>query len=219
MGIAFLSANLNGVDAPAQHVSQSVPYDSHVFTDENFPPRFNSLKPRLQAKIPKCFGWQMAPGYDFYLWLDGSLTMKSQDTVKYFYDQCRGYDVVVFQHPRRDTVHWEGRYLYRGMKQEKSYLCVRYMNELLDEQMAEIEGDKDFKDDMLVNGGLFMYRNTPEVHAMLKEWWYHISRYLIMDQCSFSYVLKKSGLRVNVRPETYSDCHYFSYTKHRHRNR
>jgi hypothetical protein len=96
-------------------------------------------------------------------------------------------------------------------------MVARYTNEWVDEQMAEIEGDKDFVDDILVNGGIFMYRNTPEIQKMLKEWWYHVSRYLIMDQCSFAYVLKKSGVKMNIRPVIYNDWKYLHQQGHIYR--
>lgn len=218
MKIAVISANSGGFDNGTKHVPQSLPYDYFMFNDENFPPRFNSMTPRLQAKIPKCFGWQMAPGYDYYLWIDGNLALTSRDSLKYFYDNCQNYDVVALQHPRRNTVKWEARYLQRGLKLGSRYMVGRYTNEWVDEQMTEINADKDFVDDILVNGGVFMYRNTPEVQQMLKEWWYHISRYLIMDQCSWAYVLKKSGLRVNALPIIYNDCPYLAHRGHINRS-
>lgn len=201
--IAVVSANLGGFDNATNHLPQSIQHDRFMFTDENFPPRHNSMTPRLQAKIPKCFAWQMAPGYEYYFWIDGNLTMTSPDTLKYFYDNLLDHDIVVIQHPRRTSAHSEGRYLLRGLKQNSRYLLGRYENEWIRQEMAEIESDKDFVDDMLVNGGIFMYKNKPEVQRMLKEWWYYISRYLIMDQCSFSYVLKKSGLKIKLDPMNY----------------
>ena len=212
--IAVISANLGGFDTKNEHVPQTLAHDYFMFTDKNFPPRFNAMTPRLQAKIPKCFGWQMVPDYDYYLWIDGNLTLTNPDSLKYFYDNCQDHDVVALQHPRRNTVHWEGRYLRRGLKSGSRYMAGRYANELVDEQIAEIKADKDFVDDILVCGGVFMYRSTPKIHQMLKEWWYHISRYLIMDQCSFSYVLKKSGLRVNIRPDNFNDCPYLAHKGH-----
>lgn len=216
--IAVVSANLGGFDTESPHVPQSMVHDFHMFTDENFPPRHNSMTPRLQAKIPKFFGWQMAPGYDYYLWVDSNLTMTSPDTLKYFYKNLKGYDIVVLKHPRRDSAHWEGRYIRRGLKVGSRYIVGRYEGEWLAEQMAEIEGDPDFEDNILVNGGIFMYRNTPAIHKLLKEWWYHVSRYLIMDQCSFAYALKKSGVRINVRPIIYNDCPYLKHRGHIRRN-
>ena len=174
------------------------------------------MTPRLQAKIPKCFGWQLKPGYDFYMWIDGNLRMKDENTLKYFYENCHEYDVAVLQHPRRNTIWWEYRYNWRGINNNapSNYLRSRYVGELLDEQMAVIKADKDHKDDVLVNGGIFVYRNTPQVQAMLKEWWYYISRYLIMDQLAWAYVLKKSGVGVNVLPDRFDDCPWLENRRH-----
>lgn len=215
MKIAVISANLGNFDNVEQHVPQSIPYDYFLFTDENFPPRFKAMTPRLQAKIPKCFGWQMVPGYDYYLWIDADLVLTNSKSLKYFYDNCKENDVVVFRHPRRLNIGQEARYLQKGLKTSR-YLSGRYQNELIQEQMLEITQDKDFVDDMLVIGTVFMYRNTLEVQKMLKEWWYHISRYHIIDQLALPYVLKKSGLRINVRDENYTDCPFLELKTHRY---
>ena len=214
---AVITCNLGGFDKPIEHAEQSVDYDYFNFTDKNFPPRDKSFTPRMQAKIPKCFGWQLKPGYDSYLWIDGNLRMKDKHTLEYFRDQLEGYDVVVLKHPTHDTVHWEYRYCWRGLHNNapSNYMRERYTNEWLDEQYKVIADDKDYEDDSMVNGGIFMYRNTPEVQAMLKEWWYYISRYLIMDQLSWIYVLKKSGLKINILPIVFNDCRWLENERHK----
>lgn len=205
--IAVISANLGGFDASNEEsVPQSMACDYFMFTDENFPPRFNAMTPRLQAKIPKFFGWQLVPGYDYYLWLDGNLALYNSDSLKYFYDNCQDHDIVVLKHPRRPNIRKEVRYVRMGIRQNgknpgSRYVVARYANELFKEQHDEISADKNFKDDFLISGGAFMYKNTPEVHKMFKEWWYHVSRYIIQDQISFPYVLKKSGIKINIRPD------------------
>lgn len=211
------SVNLGGVDKPIEHAKQLVKADYFTFTDENFPPRKNSLTLRLQAKIPKMFGWQLKPGYDYYLWLDGNIRLAHHESIQYFLDAVEDHDVAVLQHPDRNTIWWEYRYNYRGLHSQapSNYLTERYTNELLDEQMQVIKDDKDYVDDLLVNGGIFMYRNTPEIHKMLTEWWYYVSRYLIMDQMSWAYVLKTSGLRVNVLPDVFRDCMWLENIRHR----
>ena len=215
--IAVITAGLGGFDKTEPPVPQSMDYDYFLFTNENFPPRFNAMTPRLQAKIPKFFGWQMAPNYDYYLWIDANLALTNPDSLKYFFDNCQNYDVVVLKHPGRPNIRQEVRYTRKGLNQQSMYMVGRYTNELLKEQYEVIEGDKDYIDDLLVIGGVFMYRNIPEVHKMLKEWWYNVTRYIIQDQISFAYVLKKSGLRVNVRPDKYNDCPYLGGRTHVHR--
>ena len=214
---AVITANLGGFDKDIEHEPQSIDYDYFNFTDDNFPLRDKAMTARLQAKIPKCFGWQLKPGYDYYLWIDGNLRLKDKHALEYFRDQCKEYDVVVLKHPTHDTVYWEYRYNYRGLHNNapSNYLRERYTNEWLDEQYQVISNDKDYEDDTMVNGGVFMYKNTPEVQAMLKEWWYHISRYLIMDQLSWIYVLKKSNLKINILPIVYNDCRWIENRRHR----
>ena len=214
MKVALIQANLGGFDHPVTHEPQSVPYDHHMFTDENFPPRTKAMTSRLQAKIPKCLGWQLAPDYDYYLWLDGSFRLSHHDSMKHFLDNCQGHDMVVLKHPNRHSIWEEWRYVRRGMWQSK-YLISKYENELLEEQWLAIHNDKDYKDDILLSGGLFMYKNTPQVQSALKEWWYHIARYLTMDQLAFPYVLKKAGLKLNVLPDNYGHAWYVKGQGHK----
>jgi len=215
--IAVVSSNMGEIDGETEHTPQSMPASYLTFTDKNLPPRHCAMSPRLQAKIPKCFGWQLAPNYDYYLWIDGTLRLSNSDSIKHYYDACQGYDVVVLKHPTKDTVRWEYRYNHRGLHNNapSNYLTERYTNEWLDEQYQVIKADKDYVDDTLVNGGIFMYRNTPEVQNMLKEWWYHISRYCIMDQMSWIYVLKNSGLKINILPEEFNNCPWLENRRHR----
>ena len=216
MKIAVISANLGRFDLPHnENVPQSISCDYFMFTDENFPPRWNAMTPRLQAKIPKFFGWQLVPGYDYYLWIDGSATLTRSDSVQFFYNNCQGYDIVVFKHPRRPDIRQEHRYTRKGVKQKAEYLYKRYLNEQFNELYDEIKADKDFIDEALFLGGMFMYRNTSKIHQMFKEWWYFVSRYAVQDQLPFPYVLKKSGLKVHVlENHIKKDIPYISFAKH-----
>jgi hypothetical protein len=209
--IAVISASLGGFDKPVEHTNQLVKADYFMFTDENFPRRFNAMTPRLQAKIPKMFGWQLKPGYDYYLWLDGNLRLAHQESIQYFLDALENHDIAVLKHPDRDTVHWEYRYNWRALHSNapSNYMKARYENEFLDEQMAVLDPN-----DQLVNGGVFMYRNTPAVWAMLKEWFYHVCRYQVNDQIPLPYVLKQSGLRANVLPDVFRDCMWLENMRH-----
>ncbi len=134
MNIMILSTSLGGIDESHNNEPQSVEHD---FYEYNEPLRSKSMTPRLQAKIPKMFAWQLYPDYNFYLWLDGNITLAHKDSLKYFYDAIQDYDVVVLKHPYRNTIWWEYRYNWRGLHNNKpsSYLQKRYINELLDEQM------------------------------------------------------------------------------------
>jgi hypothetical protein len=49
----------------------------------------------------------------------------------------------------------------------------------------------------------------------MKEWWYHISRYHIIDQLALPYVLKKSDCKYNIIDEKYGEIPYLTYTRKR----
>lgn len=209
------SASLGGIDKPNDHVPQSLSADFYRLDDNNFPPRHKALTPRLQAKIPKMFGWQMKPGYDIYFWLDGNITLSNPESVKYFYEQLGDYDVLALRHPVRPNIRQETRYLRKGLREQSRYLVGRYDGEWTPEQSKIFTEDQDYIDDLLVIGGVFMYRNTPKVQAMLKEWWYYTTRYSVFDQLAFAYVLKTSGVNYKVVDENFNRSEYIKIQGHR----
>lgn len=213
-GIAVVSVNLGGLDKPVVHTPQSFSADYYIFTDKEMPPREKAMTPRLQAKIPKCFAWQLAPDYEYYLWIDGNLKLAHPDTLKYLMENIEGYDIVTLKHPARPNIRQEVRYTRKGIKQQSIYVLSRYTNESLLEMYDIVEKDKEYVDDLLVIGGVFLYRNTLAVQAMLKEWWYYQTRYILQDQISFPYVLKKSGIKINVLPDIYDKTPYLTHVRH-----
>lgn len=212
--VAVVTANLGAIDETRVHESQSVNHDSYVFDDTSFPPRFNALTPRLQAKIPKFFAWQLVPDYDYYVWLDSSIRMKRSDTVGWLLSYCESSDFAVFKHDRRTTVAAETQRVAKALRQNSISATLRYENEWIDEQLAVIQADSSFVDGNLAAAGVFIYRNTPQVQLLLKEWWYHVSRYCIQDQISLPYVLETSGVSYTLIDEIYWDCEYVEFRRH-----
>lgn len=214
MKILVTSANLGGMDKMKDHAPQSVPYDYHIFNDTNFPPRSKAMTPRLQARLPKCFSWQIKPGYDAYMWIDANLQLKHPDSLKHFLKALDGHDVVALRHHRRPNIRQEVRYIRKGINQQSRYVVGRYEGELLKEQYKVIQDDPDYEDTDLLLSGVFIYRNTPQVQQALREWWYHITRYHIVDQLGFVYSLKKAGLKINMLDDLYNDCWYLGVSRH-----
>lgn len=192
MRTCVLTANLNGFDRVHMPVEQSVPCDYHCFTDSDFPP-IAGLSPRLQYRIPKTHGWQMKPGYDYYIWLDGSVTLMREDSVAWLVDQLGTNSMAFFAHPDRQTVRQEVEYLEK--KKDHPYLKARYENGLHKEQFAEIEASG-YPDGMLLASTVFIYRNTQGVQEMLKEWLYTSVRYFTCDQVALPYLIWKYSLGV-----------------------
>ena len=213
MKIAVITANLGDFDKRIDYEPQSLPYDFYRFTDENFPPRTNSMTSRLQARIVKMFGWQMVPAHDYYIWVDASCVMSHHDSVKWFIDQCVNVDMAVFKHPHRKTIHQEADYLKARLAKNCRYLTPRYKNELIDEQLAAIDSDKSFSDQNLFASTAFVYRNNSKVQNVMFHWWHHTSRYHSIDQLSLPYVLFKQRCTVRIIPENYLKVPYLKHVR------
>lgn len=191
MRVFVHTANLGGFDEIVPPVSQvQAELDFRVFTDADFPPRPKAMSRRLQAKIPKMFGWDLAPGYDAYLWLDASLQLSQPDAVAWFLDRLDGHDMVVYAHPWRKTIAEEADFLRQKLQARNHYITSRYDGEDLDGQMRAIQDDPDYVDDRLFCGGAFCYRPTVHTTLALEEWWVHTTRFHCIDQLAFPYVLR-----------------------------
>jgi hypothetical protein len=202
--VALLSADLGGLrnNLTAGYVKQDIPegwtLDTYFFDDGNFPSR-SSLSPRMQAKIPKMLGYELAPGYDYYIWIDSSFVLSHSGAVAWFVNACDNFDMVVFKHPHRQSISEELNYMVGRMKSGDSYLIDRYRNEPVCEQVKMYLADEDFKDDSLYACGAFVYRKEmfeQPTHNILPLWYYHNARYSIQDQLSLPYLassMKSSG--------------------------
>lgn len=217
MKVALFSANLGSFDKPVEHAKQELPegveLTSHRFSDKDIPPRFNAMTPRLQARIVKMFGWQMLPGHDYYIWVDSSCALAQPDSLKWFLEQCKDVDIAVFKHPHRSTVQEEADYLKERLVLEREgkkqkYILPRYENELIDEQLAEVDPEA-----QLFASTAFIYKDSPVVRKAMKEWFYHTSRYHIIDQLGLPQAIK--NLKVRVIPENYLKVPYLQYVRNK----
>jgi hypothetical protein len=211
MTVAVITANLGGFDPNGIYCEQSLPYDFYKFT--NFPPRYNAMTPRLQARIVKIFGWQMVPPHDFYIWVDASCIMSHRDSIKWFLKNCEGVDMAFFKHPERNTIREEADFLKTRLKRRDKYIVTRYKNELIDEQLAAINTDKSFKDQNLFASTAFVYKNNPKVQNIMFHWWYHTSRYHIIDQLSLPYILFTQRCKVRIISDNYLKIPYLKHIR------
>lgn len=212
MKVAFISANLGNYESITVSVPQTVLEDIelsyYLYTNKNFPPRSKTMAPRLQAKIPKMFAWQMVPGHDVYIWTDAQFTMLRGDSIMWLINQLEDYDIAIFKHPFRDTVAKECDFLRDNMP-ISNRLMERYTGELLDEQMNVCISDLK-QDNVLYASGIFIYRNNPQVQSLMKEWWYYTTRYHNLDQLSLPLAIQESGCKAKSINEDYYHCKYFT---------
>jgi len=215
--VAVITANLGSFDRLQDYAGQDLPPSVEmtrvIFTDSNFPPRTHSLTPRLQARIPKMFGWQMCPGYDYYIWVDASCALLDRNSVAWFLKHLtKGcYEIALFRHPDRHSIREEADFLRLKLAEHNKYLTPRYAGEDIDGQLAEIMSDPLYKDDVLYASTALAYADTRLVRSALKEWWYHTSRYHSIDQLSLPYVVR--NLTIGHLDGSYLDCPYLTYTR------
>jgi hypothetical protein len=217
MKVCILSANLGNFDKPIEPVEQELPegiesVTYHCFTDSDFPP-ITGLTPRFQYRLPKMFGWQMFPGYDIYIWLDASVSLQRPDSLKYYIDQLGEADMAFFKHPTRRNIRQEVDHIEEHLKLDKPYITARYKNGLHKEQLADIQLDKDFKDDKLYASTGFIYRDSERVRDALRLWFLHQARYWSCDQIALPYAIK--DLEVNMMDEPiFKSGHLSLVSKH-----
>lgn len=218
MRLLIYSANLGSFDKPQDHVEQILPesidkIDYWNCTDEDFPPRFNSMTPRLQARIVKMMAWEMRPGYDYYLWVDASCRLPREDSAAWFLKQLGDADIAVFKHNKRLTVGEEAEYLKDRLELEKEgrkkpYVLPRYENERLDDQMVVVDPEQ-----RLFASTAFIMKDTVPARDAMTFWWLHTSLYHSIDQLSLPHAITSAGAAVNVIEEDYLKCQYLQYTR------
>lgn len=204
MNLLIYTANLGSFDKPQNNVEQG--YDYWCATDADFPPRYNAMTPRLQARIVKMFGWQMEPGYDAYLWVDSSTRLSKPDSADWFVEQLADKDAAVFRHNRRKTVQEEADYLKHRLDIKCPYVTPRYENEDIDGALSEVNPQS-----RLFASTAFIYRNTEYVQLAMKEWWYQTSRYHSIDQLGLPHALRRTSY--NVIDMDYLKCPYLEHTR------
>ena len=219
--IALLTANLSGIDGnlieliPQQELPLNSVLDIFSYNDKNFLPRINALHPRLQSKIPKMLGFEYHPGYDYYIWLDGSIQIHSSETISWLVSCCGGNDIALFRHPFRNSIRDELNYMVKLMQEGNSYLLNRYTNEPMIEQVEMYESDSEFRDDCLYALGAFVYNKSIINKGILNNWFYHNARYSIQDQLSFPYLLFKHQIKSSIIEKNIFQNPYFSVVGHK----
>lgn len=212
MSVCILQANLGNFDTPVDPVEQSIPSDFHRWTDDDFPP-IVGLTPRLQYRIPKTYGWEMKPGYDHYIWLDGGMSLQDPDCVKWYLEQLGDRDIALFKHPYRSTIQEEVEHIEEHLRLGKPYITPRYKGGLHREQLNRILSTP-YKDKTLFASTAFIYRNVTKVHFMMKNWLFSSVRYFTCDQVALPYLLWKHGLKVRTLTEPIYHTKYLTMVGH-----
>lgn len=175
--------------------------DFICYDGRNFPTRTKAMHPRLLGKIPKMLSWELNPGYDVYIWIDGPFSMKKPDSVKWYLDMLGDKEAAFFKHPNRSTVREEVDFCLSQMKKGDRYLLDRYENEDMENQVNTYLKDKNYIDDKLFACTSFVYSARlvkDKEYNILKEWFHHNCIWSVQDQLSLPYLLQKFNVQYNT---------------------
>jgi len=174
-----------------------------LYNDSNTPSRANSLHPRLKGKIPKMLEWIESPGYDYYIWVDGTFTIFDGflENIMEFADQ--DVDLFLFEHTRRNSIQAELQNLNGKIITGNPYMHDRYGGERMAHQVSLYLSDKGFVDNHLFFGGCLMYTNKlveNRNYNLMTDWFFHNTIYSVMDQLSLPYLIQKHRTKYKVYP-------------------
>ena len=157
---------------------------------------YNKFKDnRLNAKIYKCLPNLFMPDSDWWLWIDGNLTLK-EGAVKELIEMAGEEEVCVFEHPDRDTIDEEIAEIKRLKLDNPESIDSMILN----------------KDGKLPACYLILRRNTEEVRRANERWWALICSGSVRDQISFTTAYPKIKYFPREDP---LDNKYFRRVKHK----
>jgi hypothetical protein len=187
MKIAVVTAIFGGMDTPKPFPEQSIKCDYFCFTEENSPFPLSNLPDRLKAKYFKLQAHRVLPGYDYYVWIDGNIEVKSPDFVKKMVDAAK-YGIAIQKHHERETIAEEIDFI---LKSENIYLTIRYGVQPLQEEYEYYLSNEMSPDAPLYSCNIFAWGNDTDywgTPSFFDEWWKLVLLWSWFDQSAFSFI-------------------------------
>ncbi len=201
MKVLIYTSIFGDYDDLKNHVEQNIDCD---FLHFSAPHEELGDNPRLQSKYYKILPHRLlgnGMGYDYTIWIDGSIRIESPNFAEYFVSQAKD-SWAMFKHSWRDC-------LFQEIAEAHS------MAKYADQPMIE-QGQAYMDDGMPFNAGLYscgmICRNAKnlEVMALGEMWWREILKWGIKDQVSLPYVLRKNNSTVNICDREMLDSDLFT---------
>ena len=142
-------------------------------------------------------------GYDYYIWVDGSLLLRPGflNNIIKLIDR---YELINFKHPARTNIKDE---------MALSITMTKYMNQNIPAQYDAYIKDG-FPDDLgLFECTMIIKKNIPRINEVFDLWWIQNMQYSYQDQISYTYCLWKKGVKPDyVIEESVFDNPNYSYS-------
>jgi hypothetical protein len=138
-----------------------------------------------------------------------------EETAELLSKRSENQRAAVLAHPWRKTVRNEADYILNSIENGNEYLRIRYENEKISEQIKYFESKGWDLDSPLWCGTVWMIENNNLMHRTLDSWWDQNLRFGMMDQLSFSVIMKDHGITPYVWTLNLTDNDFFNWGGHR----
>jgi hypothetical protein len=146
--------------------------------------------PRRNSRAHKILAHQYLHGYDYSLWIDGSIRLLASAralVATYLHDA----DVALFRHPERDCLYAEAAICADAGHDDVGTLA---------EQVAKYRGAGHPEHAGLNECAVILRRHNARTAAFNDAWWAEYCRHSCRDQVSVNYVLRVLGVHVAALP-------------------
>ena len=165
---------------------------------------------RMLSRYPKLHPEELLPGYEWTLWTDGNLSVRSQE----FYDLIEslvqaGVQMAAPVHPSRDCIYDEA-YAVVAAGKENYRNASRVISFLKAKGFPRHAG-------LFENSILLRRAGDPAVAEMDKMWWNCLQTLSGRDQLSLMYCARECGVKIEpLFPEGVAlrNCAYVKYVFH-----
>ena len=142
--------------------------------------------------------------YDFILWVDGSVKIKSKNMVSAFMNRAGG-SICLFRHPWRQCIYKEAEAV-KGK--------LHSINEPVVKQIQYYNDHRYPKNNGLYCGTVFGMYRSEKMNRIMDAWWDQVKRFSARDQLSLPYVMWRLKIRPSIFEGNIYQCKYFSKERH-----
>lgn len=187
-------------------------YDFYLFSDVEMGAgwgTFRKIKPEFEdptrdARRVKVLSHRMLPEYEYTLWVDGCIRVRSIDPEALIEKWLGGKDLATFKHPDRDCLYQEAAILAHFRRDKGSVI------------QAQIERYRELgfpPGKGLAETAVVLRKNTPKAALFNDIWWNEIVHGSRRDQVSFPVAAWLSRLDYALMEGPYKD-HGFERVPH-----
>lgn len=161
------------------------------------------------AKIYKILPHRYFPEYEYSLWIDANVLLKTKNIKQLFDHYLSNNDIAFVKHPERDCIYDE---LQACLEQNRDDPNV------MKKQIERYRKDGYPKHYGLISGTVILRRhNKPEIIKVDEEWWSEIQQFSKRDQLSFNYIAWKNKLNYTLMDVLLWDNEYFKLIDHKNK--